>query len=225
MLDTHARGFRSLLDAGCGTGGVLDELRVRHPNARLVGLDFSPHALEHCRTRGLGLLVRASVNDLGLRSGAFDVVTSHDVLYFEGIDDERAVAEFARVLTPGGVLVLNLPAFEFLRGAHDEFVKTRRRYTRTDVLRLAHGAGLEVLQATHWNAVLFPAVALVRRLRKSRAQTSQSDLRPISPRVNRLLYGFLRLEAAWLRHGSLPFGTSVLCVARKPQGLRPEEPP
>ena len=102
---------------------------------------------------------------------------------------------------------------------------TRRRYTRTDVLRLAHGAGLEVLQATYWNAVLFPAVALVRRLRKSRAQTSQSDLRPISPRVNRLLYGFLRLEAAWLRHGSLPFGTSVLCVARKPQGLRPEEPP
>jgi ubiquinone/menaquinone biosynthesis C-methylase UbiE len=217
LLDRYAPGFRSLLDAGCGTGGVLEDLRARHPSAHLVGLDSSAYALERCRTRGLDLLVRASINDLSLRSRSFDVVTSHDVLYFEGIDDERAVGELARVLAAGGVLVLNLPAFEFLRGAHDEFVKTRRRYTRSEVLKLVGGAGLEVLRATYWNAALFPAVALVRRLRRSRAQASESDLRPIPAWANRLLHGLLRLEAAWLRHRTLPFGTSVLCVARKPR--------
>jgi SAM-dependent methyltransferase len=184
-------------------------------------LDSSPQALERCRARGCRLLARASVNDIGLRSGSFDVVTSHDVLYFEGVDDQRAMAEFARVLAAGGVLVLNLPAFEFLRGAHDEFVSTRRRYTRGDVARLVCGAGLEVVRTTYWNAALFPAVAVVRRLRKTRTQTPESDLRPIPAALNRVLYALLRLEAAWLRYGPLPFGTSVLCIARKPQRAEP----
>ena len=215
-LDAHAPGFHSLLDAGCGTGGVLDHLRACHPRARLVGLDRSPHALERCRMRGCRLLARASVNEIGIRGGTFDVVTCNDVLYFEGVDDRRAIAELARVLATGGILVLNLPAFEFLRGAHDAFVSGHRRYTRGDVVRLVCGAGLEVVRITYWNAALFPAVAVVRQLRKTRQRTLQSDLRPIPATLNRVLYTLLRLEAVWLRHGSLPFGTSVLCIARKP---------
>jgi SAM-dependent methyltransferase len=216
LLDAHAPHFQSLLDAGCGTGGVLHRLRELRPQARLVGLDASPFALRRCRSRGFRLLARASVNEPGFRSESFDVVTCNDVLYFEGVDDERALAELARVVAPGGVLVLNLPAFEFLRGAHDEFVSTRRRYTRSDVARLVVGAGLRVVRITYWNAALFPVVALVRQLRKTRKHTLESDLRPISATLDRLLYALLRLEAVWLRYGSLPFGTSVLCVARKP---------
>ena len=216
-LDAYAPGFHSLLDAGCGTGGVLLHLRERSASLRLVGLDLSAQALERCRARRLPLLARASVNDVAFRSACFDVVTSHDVLYFEAIDDERALAELSRVLAAGGILVLNLPAFECLRGAHDDFVKTRRRYTRADVVRLVRASGLEVVRATYWNAVLFPAIALVRRLRRSRAQVPESDLRPIAGWLNRMLYGLLRLEASWLRRGTLPFGTSVFCVARKPR--------
>jgi SAM-dependent methyltransferase len=214
-LDAYAPEARSFLDAGCGTGGVLADLRRRRPGARFVGLDASPHALERCRRRALPCLARGSVNDLPFDSAAFGVITCHDVLDFEGIDDRRALAEFARVLEPHGVLVLNLPAFEFLRGAHDEFVKTQHRYRRREVEELARGAGLEVLRATYWNAALFPVVALVRRLRRTRAATHESDLRSIARSLDRLLYGLLRIEAAWLRRRPLRFGTSVFCVARR----------
>jgi SAM-dependent methyltransferase len=216
-LDRWAPGFRSLLDAGCGTGGVLQHLQERRPEARLIGFDLSPDALRRCRSRGFAALARASVNDVAFRSAAFDVVTSHDVLYFEGIDDERAIAELTRVLAPGGILVLNLPAFEFLRGAHDEFVRGRRRYTRREVEMFLRDAGLDVLTATYWNAPLMPAVAVVRRLRRHRAHAAESDLRPLPRWLNRLLYALVRLEAVWLRSGTLPFGSSVLCVAGKPK--------
>jgi SAM-dependent methyltransferase len=216
VLDAYAPHARAFLDAGCGTGAVLQELSRRKPGASFVGVDLSPHALDRCRLRSLPLLMRASVNDLPIRSGAFDVVTSHDVLYFEGIDDRRALAEFARVLAAEGTLVLNLPAFECLRGAHDEFVKGRRRYTRAEIGELVRGAGFRLLFTSYWNAALFPAVALVRRLRRTRSETNESDLRPLPDAINRLLYALLRVEAAWLRRGTLPFGTSVLAVARKP---------
>jgi SAM-dependent methyltransferase len=216
LLDTYAPQATAFLDAGCGTGAVLQELSRRRPGARFLGLDLSPDALERCRMRSLPLLVRASVHDLPIRSGAFDVVTSQDVLYFEGIDDHRTLTEFRRVLAPEGTLVLNLPAFKFLRGAHDEFVKGRRRYTRAELGDLVRGAGFRLLFLSYWNAALFPAVALVRRLRRTRAVTSESDLRPLPEGLNRLLYAVLRFEAAWLRRGTLPFGTSVLAVARKP---------
>jgi SAM-dependent methyltransferase len=162
--------------------------------------------------------VRATVNELPIRSGAFDVVTSQDVLYFEGVDDDRALAELGRVLAAGGILLLNLPAFEWLRGAHDEFVKGRRRYSRAEVERLLRRAGLQPLFTSYWNAALFPAVALVRRLRRTRAAASESDLRPLPKGLNGFLYALLVLESAWFRHAALPFGTSVIAVARKPVG-------
>jgi hypothetical protein len=111
---------------------------------------------------------------------------------------------------------VNLPAFEFLRGAHDEFVAGRRRYTRGDLSDLVVAAGLDVLYASYWNGALFPAIALVRRLRRTRAAAHESDLRPLPEAVDRLFYALLRFEAAWLRRGTLPFGTSVLVAARKP---------
>jgi len=218
-LDRWAPGCRCLLDAGCGTGGVLRHLRERRPDARLFGFDLSPDALRRCRSRGFADLARASVNDVAFRSAAFDVVASHDVLYFEGIDDDQAVGELARVLAPGGILILNLPAFEFLRGAHDEFVRTRRRYTRTAVAGLIADAGLELLAATYWNAPLFPAIAAVRWMRRHRDAVPESDLRAVKPWLNRVLYAVVRLEARWLRFGTVAFGTSVFAVARKPNDV------
>jgi ubiquinone/menaquinone biosynthesis C-methylase UbiE len=209
----HARGFRSLLDAGCGTGGVLRQLREEHPRARLVGIDVSRDGLGFCRDNGVEALVRCSVNDLGLRSGSFDVVTCQDVLYFEGIDESRAVGEIHRVLRDEGVLILNLPAFEILRGSHDRFVSTRRRFTRGEVRTLLQAGGFEIVWITYWNAALFPIVLFLRLV--SRRGRRESDLRPLAPFWNRLLAGILKAEAAWLRCGTLPVGTSVFCAARK----------
>jgi SAM-dependent methyltransferase len=209
----HARGFRSLLDAGCGTGGLLRQLREEHPRARLLGIDVSQDGLGFCRENSLETLARCSVNDLGFRSGSFDVVTSQDVLCVEGIDESRAVGEIHRVLRDGGVLILNLPAFEILRGSHDRFVSSRRRFRRGDVTALLRAKGFEIVWISYWNAALFPIVLFVRLV--SRRGARESDLRPLAPVWNRLLAGILKAEAAWLRRRTLPVGTSVLCVARK----------
>ncbi|MGH7899836.1 MAG: class I SAM-dependent DNA methyltransferase [Candidatus Binatia bacterium] len=210
----HAPGFESLLDAGCGTGGLLRLLREWRPHARFVGSDFSPHALDFSGRRGFPELVRGRVDALAFRSAAFDVVACNDVLYFEGVDVDRALDEIARVLGPRGVLAINLPAFELLRGSHDRFVHGVRRFTRREMRDRLANAGFEILQASYWNATLFPLIAVLRLLRR-RESVAESDLRPLAPFANQTLLGVVRLEARWLRRSNLPFGTSIHCVARK----------
>ena len=118
-----------------------------------------------------------------------------------------------RSLRDGGVLILNLPAFEILRGSHDRFVSGRRRFTRGEVRALLQAKGFDIVWISYWNAALFPIVLFFRLV--SRRGSRESDLRPLAPVWNRLLAGILKAEAAWLRRGTLPVGTSVFCVARK----------
>src|ERR687887_2697034 len=107
-----------LLDAGCGTGGTTVHLRRF---GDVVGLDLAWEALLPAAERGLnGLLVRGTVEHLPFADATFDAVTSFEVVYHLGVnDDRRAFAELRRVLRPGGVLLLRLPAHDWLRGAHD----------------------------------------------------------------------------------------------------------
>src|SRR5256885_2383661 len=131
----------SLLDAGCGTGGMLLELRAKFPLAELTGVDESEHALQLAASRETGArLVRASVHDLPFPENAFDFVLSLDVWSHAGVDDALAAHETHRVLRPSGGLIFNLAAFEFLKGAHDCAVDVDRRYSRPHVPAPLHGA-------------------------------------------------------------------------------------
>ncbi len=215
-LGASAPDFRTLLDAGCGTGGLLEHLRPRYPQALLTGLDSSSHAIELSRERGLRLLCRGSMNDAGFRSSVFDVVTSNDVISIAGVDAERTLREIHRVLRTNGIVILNLPAFEFLRSSHDRIVRTARRFRRREVVDLLGQTGFEVLRATYWNVALFPLVAAFRFVRR-RDGDVDSDVRPLRPVWNRLLFGILRGEIAWLARGTAPLGSSVFCVGRKQQ--------
>lgn len=209
----------SLLDAGCGSGGMLAKLRAEFPQADLTGIDESEHAIELCRQRNTGAqLHQAGVHELPFADGAaFDVVLSLDVWVNAGVDDALAAHETHRVLRPGGRLILNLAAFEFLRGAHDEAVGAVRRYTRPQVRALLEGANFAIERLTYWNAALTPPIALLRWL--SRGQLAQgearSDFRPLPSFLNTALAGLATLELTASRHLSLPFGTSVFAVARK----------
>ncbi len=208
----------SLLDAGCGSGGMLTGLREEFPGAGLSGIDESEHAIELCRERNTGAeLVRASVHELPFPAAAFDVVLSLDVWLNEGVDDTLAAHETYRVLRPGGKLILNLAAFEFLRGAHDKAVGAVRRYTRPQVRALLEGAGFAIERLTYWNATLTPPIALVRWLSRRQLEKEEvrSDFRPLPSFVNSALARLAALELKASRHLSLPFGTSVFAVARK----------
>lgn len=205
-----------MLDAGCGTGGMLARLA---PLGLAVGLDASPLALAHAARRGAAPLCRGTVGALPFRSGAFDLIVSLDVLYHRDVaSDLEALREFRRCLAPAGKLLLNLPAYERLRSSHDAAVHTSRRYRRRALRELLRQAGLDPLRLTYWNTLLFPALALLRLSRRGPGRTGglHSDITPLPRALGWTLEQVLSLERCWLRHRDLPFGLSLLAVAQRP---------
>lgn len=205
------------LDAGCGTGGLLAGLSSMAPG---TGIDISPIGLRLARSRGLTRLARASVSALPFCEEAFAVITSVDVLAHRQVDLAEGLREHFRCLRPGGLLILQLPAFDALRGGHDDAVWTRRRYRKAEVAELLRTSGFEVLEIFYRNSLLFP-VAAVRRLlaRSSRRGQPRSDVSPVPAPINAALYRVLELDALFRKLGlRLPFGLSVFCVASRGYG-------
>jgi SAM-dependent methyltransferase len=201
-----------LLDAGCGTGSNLIHLKVR---GRTVGVDLSEEAVGFCRSRET-TVTRASLLSLPFADACFDEVTSFDVLYHRWVTDDRAaIRELARVLRPGGLLLLRVPALKALWGAHDEAVHSRHRYTRAEVVGLLADAGLEIERATYANSFLLPLLAIRRTLDRVTSREG-SDVESLPAPVDRFFRGLLLLEARLVRRISLPLGASVFVLARKP---------
>lgn len=207
----------ALLDAGCGTGGLLANL---DSPAWRAGVEISPEGIRRARTRGLTALVCGSVAALPFADDSFDAVVSIDVLCHSGVVERQAVEEAARVLRPGGLFLVQVPAFDFLRSEHDTAVWTKRRYRRGEVAALLSSAGLSIRRSAYRNAILFPLAAIARlgrRRGKARAE-ARSDVRPVPRPVNAILSAVLAVER---RLGlRFPFGLSAFCVAEKPLDVR-----
>jgi len=201
-----------ILDAGCGTGGLMSRLGGR---GAVTGIDLSPRALSYAAARGERRLVRGSIGELPFRDGAFDLVVSADVLYHRAVtDDGGALAELRRVCRPGGVVLLNLPAHPWLTADHDRAIHTARRYARRDLRRLATGAGLDVVRLSYFNCLLFPLAAAVRlATRRGRAR---SDVRPLPRGIDAALARVLEAEGWLLLRMPLPWGLSLFAVLRRP---------
>ena len=221
FLRDHAPPERPLriLDAGCGTGGMLEVLR-KWPEVEVTGVDLSPEALRFSHERGHPRLVGCDLTLLPFRTASFDVVTALDVIEHVP-DDARAVSEISRVLRPGGILVASVPAYAFLWGAHDEALHHQRRYDTGQFQKLVHAAGLRVEKQTYLLAALFPVAAAMRLAARGRKPGSAEAGLPRVPRlINQALIHFQAAELAIARRASLPFGLSVLAVARKPVPAR-----
>jgi SAM-dependent methyltransferase len=214
-----------VLDAGCGTGGMLGLLHRRQPSWSLHGLDSSAEALEHCRRRGFADLIHGSVNALPFEDASFDAVLSLDVLYFEGVDDSRALVEIHRILKPGGCLILNLPAFEALRGQHDVAVRGARRYTPKVVRNLLARSTLDGVRVHCWNLWLFFPILCWRKLSRMRQPAelakARSDLSMPPAPLNAMLTVLARLDMCLCRATRSPLGTSVFAVATKKHDVEP----
>ncbi len=208
-----------LLDAGCGTGGMLDYLQGRMCDLEMKGIDDEEQAVRHCHQRGLHSVQLGSVEALQFKDAAFDAVLSLDVLYHARVIEERALAEMGRVLRPDGLLVLNLPAIGWLRGSHDMAVSSARRYGEGEVRALLDRCGFVTETVHYWNAWLFLPLLVWRQLSrlKVRRGWSGSDLELTPGWMNATLANMGRLDAGMCREFRLPFGSSVFAVARKMQ--------
>lgn len=205
------------LDAGCGTGGMILRLREQEPAWRWSGIDFMPIACELARQRcGPEVDVHvASITELPFADASFDAVVSADVVC-QVENPEVAAREFFRVLRPGGLVVINVPAYMWMWSYHDDSCQTKHRYTRPEIDALLAGAGFAERRTTHWNALPFPAVWAKRKLFRSKEDTS--DMKAYPRAVDAAFGTLMGVEHAWRDlGGAWAWGTSVFGVARKPE--------
>lgn len=212
-IEPHVRG--RILDIGGGTGNHLVFLR----HAEIVSIDLSPEAVDELRARHKDLpnwsFEAGDITDdeLVRRLGpaSFDTVLSCNV--FEHIpQDELAFAHAARLLKPGGHLVLLLPAHPSLYGSMDKLAGHFRRYTRESAAARLAAAGLTQVELRYVNLVGALGWYVNNRL------VTHRDLS--APAINRQIRMFDRLLIPALMHlegrRSMPFGQSLVCVGRKP---------
>jgi ubiquinone/menaquinone biosynthesis C-methylase UbiE len=209
----------AILDCGCGTGYNLGLLRQY---GRAAGIDITWTGLAFARARGDRAVAQASAAVLPFGDESFDVVTSFDVIYGLQDDDERAaLREMFRVLRPGGHLVLNVAAMNMLTGNHSVLGGEVRRYSRAVLAERLTGAGFAVRRLTYTNAAIFPIVAAVRLLQRvSGHQESEHEISIPPAPLNAALSAVLAVEAAALRVMNMPFGSSLLALARKGEPMQ-----
>jgi SAM-dependent methyltransferase len=203
-----------VLDAGCGTGGLLRQLVDALPGRPLLGMDIETVAAELAGQKSGAAICVGTINDLPFADHSMAAIFSADVIYHRGVDEGRALADLHRCLAPGGVLVLNLPAYDWMMSAHDRAVHTARRYTRSRIEARLREAGFARITTSYWNTLLFPLMVLRRKLFTTDETTSDVMVYPAP--IEALFRAVMRIESLALRSGlRLPFGGSVLAVAVK----------
>lgn len=213
-----------VLEIGCGTGNTLRVLEHACTNRTIVGMDLYIEGLRYARQRGAALLVQGDLNTPPF-GGAFGLIGLFDVLEHMP-DDQRVLLHLHGLLDGAGRLLLTVPAHMALWSYFDSASCHCRRYEQAELEEKLEAAGFKVEEATPLMAGLFPWVWLARRItgRAFRPSASEAhrtaemvtrELR-IVPVLNEILALLLTLEARWLaRKRTLPWGTSLLVVARK----------
>ena len=202
-----------LLDAGCGTGGLLTRLAQAAPRAHCYGLEIDPLAATTARAKSGAAIIAGSVLAPPIAPGSCDAIFSADVLCHRGVEPATALAALMPCLKRGGMLILNLPAYRWLFSGHDRAVDNVRRFGAGELRALLASAGFADIRIGYWNSLLFPLMVAQRLLNRS----TRSDVESLPPRVERLFGATVRLEASLAASGlRLPFGGSILATAVKP---------
>jgi SAM-dependent methyltransferase len=211
------RTVRHVLEAGCGTGYFAQVCGKRY-GWRIYPFDIGQDGLRFARDMGIERLVRADVRAAPYAARTFDLVMSLDVLvHLEKGEEYGTLRELARVLAPGGLLVLRTSALDILRSRHSTFVGERQRFTRARLVSAVERHGVKVRRCTYVNSLLLPvALARFRIWEPLRRLPPGSGVAPVAKWLDRLLYAALAVEAWWLGSGfGLPVGQSLILVGEK----------
>jgi SAM-dependent methyltransferase len=208
----------TILDAGCGTGGLLDVLRQRG-YINLRGIDGSVDAVAYCQERGLAVTLVDLANLASFEPDvAYDAIICNDVFcYFTNTDLYTLLSSLAHRLRPGGILVSNNNAFALFRGEHDLAVGIVQRFVRADFERLLPAAGLNLQSATYWSFALSPLILLTRQWQRLKLKLgwrkpdeAESDVYLPMSWLNEALYNLVRIEQKLLPR--TPFGSSLFMI-------------
>jgi SAM-dependent methyltransferase len=202
-----------ILDAGCGTGGLTEQLSGL---GSTVGIDISDLALR-LKPHSGAKYINGSVNSIPFAENSFDLITCISVFYHRRVSDLKAASQIFRVLNNGGRAIFIMPAFQWAFGNHDESVHAAKRYSMSEAKALWEKTGFKILKARYIFGILFPEFVLKRLLDKMGVTWNRvSDLQELPKRLNGVLELVTRFEnwlSKWIR---LPFGSSIYIVVQKP---------
>jgi ubiquinone/menaquinone biosynthesis C-methylase UbiE len=202
----------TVLDAGCGTGGLLARLRAERPDLGAVGVEWYEQAACRAATKSGAPIARGSINVLPFATASFDAAIAADTLCHVAVDPPQALEELRRVLRPGGRLVVNMPAYAWLLSAHDRLVHNVRRCTAQQLVAMLGDAGFVQVRSVYWNGLLLPLMLVQRKLLANRA--AASDVAPFPPWLDAMFHAITAIERRLPFH--LPAGGSVLATAERP---------
>lgn len=209
-----------ILEAGCGVGGNI-EMLSRFGAVQAFEPDAPSRAYVAART-GVAPVEGFLPGDVPFGKRSFDAVCALDVI--EHVDDDAgAVAALAEMVAPGGYLIVTVPAYQWMWSRHDEVHHHKRRYSRARILEVVRAGDLEPVKASYFNAILFPLAVAVRAAKKIARRASSDDAMPPTA-VNGLFRRLFSLEGGWLSRHTLPFGLSIVVIARRPKAEPDNQP-
>ncbi|MDB5382879.1 MAG: class SAM-dependent methyltransferase [Rhodospirillales bacterium] len=215
-LERRPGGPGPLLDAGCGTGGMVAALLAAGIVRPMVAFDYVAEAAQRARAKTNLPIAVGDITRQPYADATFGAAVSLDVLSHSSVEPPAALAELHRVLAPGGTLILNLPAHEWLKSAHDARVHNARRFTAAGIRSLLEAAGFTAIEARYWNTLLLPLMVIQRKI-LARNPEGASDVAPFPPWLNVSLHGVTVAEHWLARRGlRFPAGGSVLVAATRP---------
>lgn len=223
VLKNIRRNFEAedikILDAGCGTGGLLDFLKSNNFN-NLEGFDICEYAVNHCKARDLNVIQGNIIKtDKIKESNSYNVIVSNDTFYFFSSTEERKdiLNQFYNVLKKDGIVILNLPSLKAFRGTHDIAVGCPERFDIDQIKKMIDISKFSIQTMLFWPFLLSPIIFMVRFLQRIKLNNKQekieSDVKMPSKFVNDILYKIVEFENKYL--GKKPFGSSIFLVLKK----------
>jgi len=200
------------LDIGCGTGSNLKILGAS--GFHVIGLDRSIYALSLTKKKVNFPLIAGDLNKLPIRINSAGIIIAMDILeHLE--NDLNGINEIYRTLSKEGILILTVPAFNFLWGTQDVITGHKRRYSSEEILNKLKQGGFKILRASYFNFFLFFPILFARRLIHLLGLRVASENEINSPLINFFLKIIFSLEPYILKYFPFPFGVSIFCIAKK----------
>lgn len=213
ILDTlPLNSSRKILDVGCGTGGTTVILKKY---GRVSAIEMNMYALNRAKEKNIHVL-KGEVEKIPFPPQKFDLITVFDVLYHSHVKNlHQALSEVARVLKPGGHLLLTDSALPLLKSNHDRAMLGKRRFTTSQLEKILSTQGFIIIRSSYIFCLLFPIILLKRTLFDRISGNTTSDVIDLPSILNRLFILILSMEAWGLNKISYPFGSSLIILARK----------